>query len=164
MESSVVEDEGKISQLCELSPLDENTQFPRTETSNGGSDITKEDSQKTKEDTQEKKRITPTQVAFTEENIYAILHLLGQHIKKIESELTKITEDMKDMKSWMPLSSKQMDEMKKVIEHTATVEKKNHKQLVGTLQKLIDEQFGDNDGESESESDSDYVAKRRRRK
>lgn len=162
MESTVVENEGQVlSQLCELSPLNEDTQLPRTETSNGSSELAKEDNKKTEDDNKEKKRITPTQIAFTEENIYAVMHLIGQHIKKIESELNKMPDELKTM---IGFTNKNLEEMKKEIAHSVTTEKKNHKQLVTTLQKLIDEQFGGSESESEDESDSDFVAKRRRRK
>lgn len=113
----------------------------------------KEEEKKEEEKKEEKKRITPTQIALKEENILAALKLIGQHIKKVEEEVSKFSDRFDGV-------GKKLEDVVKEMNKSVSSSKRNHKQLVATLQQLIDEQFGSDDSDSD---DSDFKVKRKRK-
>lgn len=113
----------------------------------------KEEEKKEEEKKEEKKRITPTQIALKEENILAALKLIGQHIKKVEEEVSKFSDRFDGV-------GKKLEDVVKEMNKSVSSSKRNHKQLIATLQQLIDEQFGSDDSDSD---DSDFKVKRKRK-
>ena len=115
--------------------------------------LTQEEEKKEEEKKEEKKRITPTQIALKEENILAALKLIGQHIKKVEEEVSKFSDRFDGV-------GKKLEDVVKEMNKSVSSSKRNHKQLIATLQQLIDEQFGSDDSDSD---DSDFKVKRKRK-
>lgn len=107
-----------------------------------------EQNKEEKENKEEKKRITPspTREALFEENLFNALRAIAQRVKGVETA----NEELR----------KKIEESVREINKNTSSSKKNYKQLIATLQKLIDEQFAN---DTDSDSDVEFKPKRKRK-
>ena len=112
-----------------------------------------------KDEEKEEKRITPTQVALETENSNLAIQVVGEKLKILEEQLKIIKEGLGD---YFKENREKIDEIVKEMNKSTSAAKKSNKQLVTTLQKLIDEQFGDDSSSSESDSE-EFKTKRKRK-
>lgn len=147
---TVVESQGCVDFGTLFSQEELKAQSPEVKDEPKVEEVKKEEPKEEKEAVEEKRRITPspTKEALFEENLFNALRAIAQRVKGVEAT----NEDLK----------KKIEESSKEINRNTTTSRKNYKQLIATLQKLIDEQFGD-DTETDSDSDVEFKPKRKRK-